>query len=134
MRLPKSSCAGESFRSLCGVFLYSSSAIFAFSPSRPSPCTSESCRILFMLLTPVSARMLLWGLYAEQILCVTPIDFRNCLVSIAVYCGPPSDVRSSGMPYVVKASLRLACSSSAVPPLLACHMSGHPVKASTISR
>ena len=59
---PKSICAGDLSRSLMGVFLYSRSAIAAFSPLSLRPVPTASLSILFILLTPVSALRLAWGL------------------------------------------------------------------------
>ena len=62
MCLPNSRLAGDLFRSLSGVFLYSIRAILALSPVSPSPLVQASLKILFMLFTPVSALMLACGL------------------------------------------------------------------------
>ena len=60
--LPYRSCAGVLSRSLSGVFLYSISAIDAFSPLSLYPVPTASCRILFIDFTPVSALRFACGL------------------------------------------------------------------------
>ena len=132
--LPSIIFAGVLPVSLIGVCLYSISATAAFLPLSFIPCPTLSVSILFMLFTPVSARRLACGLYADVILWCTPHFLRNSWVVCAVNCGPPSDTSISGMPKLVKASISWSRSSKAVPPLPHSCTIGHDVYASTISR
>ena len=61
----------------------------------------------------------------------TPQSARNFLVVDAVNSGPPSVVRSSGMPKVTKMDLKLEMRP--VAPLVERSTMGHPEKQSTIT-
>ena len=73
-----------------------------------------SLRILLILLTAVSARMLACGLYAEDKRCLTCQLLRNSCVAAAVYVGPLSVAISSGTPYEQKNSRNEEMSSWAL--------------------
>ena len=69
---------------------------------------------LLMVLTPISARQLLWGKATELRRWCTPQSERNCLVASAINSGPPSDDNSSEMPYVAKVCRRMSMSPHAL--------------------
>ena len=83
-----------------GVFRYIMIARAALSLFR-----EPSAEVLFMmmrlaLLTPNSARPFDWGYSAEEFLWLTPHCARNLPNSSDLNCGPPSELSSSGTPYV----------------------------------
>ena len=103
--LPNTHIAGDKPVSLSGVFLYCNNALWNLSVSRLPAGPVFSMISLFTVFTAISARELLWGKYAEDILCFTPQFLRKRLVSRDVNSEPPSEDSSSLMPKVTKARL-----------------------------
>ena len=66
---------------------------------------------LFFLSMDFAVRMALstspfaWGNLGELVTCVKWYAAANCRKASALYCGPLSDIRTSGMPCVAKTSL-----------------------------
>lgn len=128
MGRPKSAIAGDVWVSGLGQFLYKrialKKAVWSVPPGPVLPAI-----IRFTVLTPVSARLLAWGLYAAESLWCTPQSLSSSLVDEAANSGPPSVVIVSGMPNVANVSLSMIARPAA--PFDAGATIGHPEYLST---
>ena len=96
--------AGHNFVTGSAVFLYYNRARWNLSEMRsPWPSTLPEMRRLIGF-TATSARQLLWGKAMKLRLWCTPQSWRNCVVTVDVNSGPPSDASSSGIPNVANDS------------------------------
>ena len=88
--------------------------------------------ILFIVFTPISALLLLWGNATDERRWWTPQLRRNVDVAVDVNSGPPSDESSSLIPNVVNVRLRL--DMSPLDPPYALSTIGQLLYLSTITR
>ena len=104
--LPNTHIAGDTFVSGSGVLRYCSMATRKASVSKPPVADVFEVIILFMVLTPISARQFECGKATDDKRWSTPQVRRNDFVIEAVNSDPPSVAISSGMPKVAKMRFR----------------------------
>ena len=98
MGRPNTCIAGDNFVSLSRVLRCCRTVCWNLSTSSSPLGPVLLVMSLFMDLTPISARQLLWGKAIELRRWFTPHCWRKVHVAEAINSGPPPDESSSGMP------------------------------------
>ena len=115
-----------------GVFLCCKRALVILSVLRDPVCERLFLSKRFADLTATSALLLLRGLYAVVILCITPYFSKNSSTILDVNTLAPSDVNESGIPKIEKYSRKARTSSSLVS-LCSCRIESQLLYLSTIT-
>ena len=103
---PNMHLAGDNFVSLSGVFLYCNIARWNASVLRSPLGLVFPVIKRLTVLTPTSARQLLWRNATDDSLWWTPQSCSNFRIVMDVNSGPPSEASSSGIPNVPNVLLK----------------------------